>query len=263
MDLEVKNHIILVTGGSKGLGFACAKALAQEGANILLASRSEAHLTAAADTIEQLGLVRPDTFAIDVSDRAQILNLKKWVEDKYGHLHAMVINAGGPPPGSTLSFSDEEWTCAIHTNLLSVTRLCQAFVPLMVDHKYGRIVAITSVSAKQPIDNLVLSNTTRAAVMGYLKTLSNEVCQHNVLVNVVLPGPTRTERLVDLNRKKAAQLNKPVAEVEAAWITNIPMGRLGEPDELGTFVAFLLSAKNTYTTGQNIAIDGGYVKSTF
>jgi len=99
--------------------------------------------------------------------------------------------------------------------------------------------------------------------MAYLKTLSNEVCQHNVLINVVLPGPTRTERLVDLNRKKAAQLNKPLAEIEAGWIANIPLGRLGEPDELGTFVTFLLSTKNSYATGQNIAIDGGYIKSTF
>ena len=263
MDLGLKNHIILVTGGSKGLGFACAKALAQEGAHLLLASRSEAHLTTAANAIEQLGLKRPDIFAIDVSNKTQILALKTWIEEKFGQLHGMVINAGGPPPGSALSFQEEEWTRAIQTNLLSVTRLCHAFVPTMVDHKYGRIVAITSVSAKQPIDNLVLSNTTRAGVMAYLKTLSNEVCQHNVLINVILPGPTRTERLVDLNRKKAAQLNKPLAEIEAGWIANIPMGRLGEPDELGTFVTFLLSTKNSYATGQNIAIDGGYIKSTF
>ena len=263
MDLGVQNHIFLVTGGSKGLGFACAKALAQEGAHILMVSRSEAHLQSAADKIEQMGLKRPDTYAIDVSDKTQILALKSWVEQRIGQLHGLVINAGGPPPGSALSFSEEMWTHAIQTNLLSVSRLCEAFVPMMVDHKYGRIVAITSVSAKQPIDNLVLSNTTRAGVMGYLKTLSNEVCQHNVLINVVLPGPTRTERLVDLNKKKAAQLNKPLEDIEAAWIANIPMRRLGEPDELGTFVTFLLSAKNTYTTGQNIAIDGGYIKSTF
>jgi len=150
MDLGLKNHIILVTGGSKGLGFACAKALAQEGVHLLLASRSETHLTTAADAIEQLGLKRPDIFPIDVADKTQILALKTWIEEKFGQLHGMVINAGGPPPGSALTFQDDEWTSAIQTNLLSVTRLCQAFVPTMVDHKYGRIVAITSVSAKQP-----------------------------------------------------------------------------------------------------------------
>lgn len=263
MDLKLSEKRILVTGASKGLGLACAKALASEGANIILVSRSQANLEIAKSNFDKKERSRVELFVCDLSRLQEIEKLYQHVVSHYGPLDGLVINAGGPPPGSALEIDEETWAHAINTNLLSVIRLCRLFVPAMVKQQYGRIIAITSSSAKQPIDNLVLSNTTRLGVIGYLKTLSNEVSHHNVLLNILLPGPTRTKRLEDLNENRAEKLHLTVEEVEKLWIQQIPMKRLGCPSELATFATFLLSPKNSYITGQSVAVDGGYVKSTF
>ncbi|MHA1518871.1 MAG: SDR family oxidoreductase [Promethearchaeota archaeon] len=261
MDLQYTGKIVVVTGASKGLGYACAEEIAKEGGHVILVSRNEENLKQAAATIEKVTGNSVEWFKSDISNLEEIQSLNSFIKEKFHRIDGLVINAGGPPPGDSLSVSEEEWGCSLNTNLLSVVRLCKVFVPMMLEQKFGRISAITSISAKQPIENLVLSNTTRLGVIGYLKTLSNEVCKHNILINTVLPGPTRTERLIELNKSRAKRLGVTIDEVEEIWIEKIPLGRLGDPKELAALVTFLLSAKNSYITGQVIAVDGGYVKS--
>ncbi len=261
MDLQYSGKIIVVTGASKGLGYACAETIAKEGGQVIIVSRSEENLKKAVATIQKVAEFPVAWFQADISKLEEVQALHSFIEEKYHRIDGLVINAGGPPPGDSLSVSEEEWERSLNTNLLSVVRLCKLFVPMMIEQKFGRISAITSVSAKQPIENLVLSNTTRLGVIGYLKTLSNEVCQHNILINTVLPGPTRTERLIDLNKSRAERLGVSIDKVEEIWIEKIPLQRLGDPQELAALVTFLLSAKNSYITGQVIAVDGGYVKS--
>lgn len=261
MDLKLQGKNILITGGSKGLGFACAKLIAEEGAHIILASRSNENLVSAAISIEKDTGNKPTVIQTDLSQLKSIQNLYSIITSKFENIDGIILNAGGPPPGLILDHSDEAWQSAINTNLLSVIRICKLFVPSMQAQKFGRIVAITSVSAKQPLDRLGLSNTTRIGAIGYLKTLSNEISKDNVLINTLLPGPTRTERLINLNENKARLTGRGIQEVEQDWIRNIPMGRLGEPEEFAPLAAYLISGRNTYITGQEIAIDGGFVKS--
>jgi 3-oxoacyl-[acyl-carrier protein] reductase len=262
MDLKLQNKIILVTGASKGLGFACAKNLTEEGAKVILSSRSKENLEHAVHEIETKVGIKPDRIPADVSKIEDIDSLKKKILEKYGTIDGIVINAGGPPTGATLEMTEEQWDSAINTNFLSVVRLSRAFTPIMQKNKYGRIVAITSVSAKQPLGNLVLSNSTRLAVVGFLKTLANEVGKDNVLVNVVMPGTTNTERLQKVIQGWAKAENKTVEEITKSRTAQIPVGRFGEPDELGSFVTYLVSARNSYVTGQVLAIDGGFIKSS-
>ncbi len=261
MDLKLKDKIILITGGSKGLGFACAKLIAKEGAKVIIASRSQENLEKAAESIGKETGIKPDTIQADLSHVESIKNLYTTIMARYSRIDGLVLNAGGPPPGFILDLEEEHWQSALNANLLSVIRLCKYFVPIMQTQKYGRIVAITSVSAKQPLDRLGLSNTTRIGVIGYLKTLSNEVSKDNILINTLLPGPTRTERLIRLNEAKAQSTGLSLQEVEDDWIQNIPIGRLGEPEEFAPLATFLISGLNTYITGQEIAIDGGFIKS--
>jgi 3-oxoacyl-[acyl-carrier protein] reductase len=262
MDLQLQNKIILVTGASKGLGFACAKILTEEGAKVIISSRSKKNLEYAADKIESEVGIKPDWILADVSKSEDIASLKTNIVKKYGIIDGIVINAGGPPTGATLDMTEDQWESALETNFLSVVRLSKAFTPLMLEKKYGRIVAITSVSAKQPLNNLVLSNSARLAVVGFLKTLANEVGMDNVLVNVVMPGTTNTERLQKVIQGWAKAENKTVDEIIKARTSQIPLGRFGEPEELGSFVAFLISGRNTYITGQVIPVDGGFIKSS-
>ena len=262
MDLKLTNKIILVTGASKGLGFACAKILVEEGAKVILSSRSDENLIAASQKITSETGIKPDWIAADVSKLEDIDSLKATILEKYGTIDGIVINAGGPPPGATLDITEEQWQSALDTNFLSVVRLSKAFTPIMQKKKFGRIVAITSISAKFPLPNLVLSNASRLAVIGFLKTLANDVAKDNVLINVVLPGTTNTGRLKQVIQKWAENENKTIEQVIKERTSQIPVGRFGEPEEFGTFVTFLMSGRNTYITGQSIPVDGGYIKSS-
>ncbi len=262
MDLKLKDKIILVTGASKGLGYACAKILSEEGAKVIISSRSKENLKIAAEKIASDTGVKPDWIATDVSNLVEVEKLKSTLFDKFGTIDGIVINAGGPPPGASLSMSEEQWKSALDTNFLSVVRLSKAFSPIMQNKKYGRIVAITSISAKHPLPNLVLSNATRLAVVGFLKTLANEVAKDNVLVNVVMPGTTNTDRLQQVIQKWADNENKSVEQVIKERTASIPIGRFGEPEEFGAFVTYLVSGRNTYITGQAIPVDGGFIKSS-
>lgn len=261
MDLFLKDKIIIVTGASKGLGFACARTLYEEGATVILVSRSEENLKAAISKLKETKGGNCEYFSADVSILNKIHELKDWIEKKYNKIHGIIINAGGPPQGSSLSFDDAAWQSAYEINLMSVVRMCEAFIPIMQKQNYGRIVAITSMSAKMPLPNLVLSNTMRVGVSGFLKTLSNEVGKDNILINAVLPGMTLTERLQNVVENWARSENKTIEQVMKERTSQIPLRRFGTPEEFAAMVAFLVSGKNTYITGQSIAIDGGSISS--
>ncbi len=257
MNLQLENKKILVTGGSKGLGLACAKSLSLEGAEIMIVSRAKENLEKAAMELKDVTGKEPATVCLDVSDKGTAQVLLDEVERKWGRLDGLIINAGGPPMGAPLSHDDQAWQSAFESLLLNAVRLTRAFVPMMEKQGYGRILGISSTGVKQPIPGLVLSNSIRLAVIGYLKTLSNDVASKNILVNSLLPGSTNTQRLDSLHRKLAETSGQTLEEVVAGRTAKIPMQRFGEPNEFAAMATFLLSPANSYITGQAIAVDGG------
>jgi 3-oxoacyl-[acyl-carrier protein] reductase len=181
--------------------------------------------------------------------------------DAFGHVDIVVTNTGGPPAGVFESHSPETWRAAVAQNLESVLNMTRAVLPSMKERSWGRIINITSIAVKQPVDGLILSNSVRAAVTGFARTLANEVAASGITVNNVLPGYTRTERLVHLAEHNARSRGTELPEAYAQWEREIPMARLGEPEELAALVAFLASERAAYITGQSIAVDGGWIRS--
>ncbi|HWM93199.1 MAG TPA: SDR family oxidoreductase [Thermoanaerobaculia bacterium] len=257
---DLKGRIALVTGGSSGLGFASAKALARRGARVAIASRGGEKLDKARERLASEG---SEVIAVpaDIRDADALANLVHEVERRLGPVDVLVANGGGPPAKPAVDTTEEDWQVAIPLVLLFVPRLCRLVLPGMRERRWGRVVAINSVSTRQPIPALALSNSLRPAVVGYLKTLAQEVAPDGVTVNAVLPGYTRTERQEELTAAAAARTGKSVEEIAAGRIADIPMGRVAEPDEIGAMVSFLCSPEASYVTGQAIAVDGGYVKS--
>jgi 3-oxoacyl-[acyl-carrier protein] reductase len=257
MDLLLENKKILVTGGSKGIGLACAKVLAMEGADLIISSRSEKNLGIAAKQITARGELH--IFPADLSDPREIDDLRRFTQEQFGYLDGLLLNTGGPPLGSSLDHSDQSWLEAVNNLLLSVVRLTRHFVPAMQERNFGRVVCIASTGVKQPIPGLVLSNSVRSAVIAFLKTLSGEVAINNVFINCLLPGSTSTDRLAALHDALAEKQGKPVEEIIAMRKKSVPAGKFGEPEHLAAMAAFLLSGRNGYITGQSISIDGGMV----
>lgn len=259
MTLPLDGRVALLTGGSSGLGFAAARALARQGARIALSSRGGEKLEAAGARLAQEG-TEVRTFAADVRDAASLEALAGNAERALGPIDILVANGGGPTAKPASELEEADWEAAIPLVLLFVPRLCRLVLPGMRERRWGRIVAINSVSARQPIPNLALSNALRPAVLGYLKTLSQEVAADGVTVNAVLPGYTLTERQEELAKANAARTGRPPEEIVAGWIGNTPIGRMAEPEEIGAMIGFLCSPAASYVTGQSIAVDGGYVK---
>jgi len=256
MHLGLKGKRALVMAASRGLGYASALGLAREGCDLLVCSRDQARVEAAAETIRRETGARVMAVASDVSDAAQAARLVSLIVEAYGGLEIVVHNAGGPPAGETLAMTEAQWHQAFEQNLLSFTRIAQAAVPEMKKAGFGRIVTIASSSIKQPIPNLALSNALRAGVWGIAKTLSRELAAHRILVNVVAPGRIQTERIEELDRLNATRSAKSVEEVRKESIASIPIGRLGRPEELANVVVFLASEAASYVTGQAIIVDG-------
>ncbi len=258
MDLLLKNKKILITGGSKGIGFACAKVLASEGADLIISSRSQDNLDEAIQNLRIFG-VELHSFPADVSKREGSEALAEFVNERFGYLDGLVVNSGGPPMGAALGHSDEVWMSAIDTLLMSVVRLTRYFVPEMKKRNFGRVISISSTGVKQPIEGLVLSNSVRQAAGAYLKTLSAEVASSNVFINTLLPGATNTERLSALHETIARNKGMRIEEVIEMRKKSIPAGKFADPENLASLAAFLLSEKNGYITGQSIAVDGGMI----
>ncbi len=260
MDLELTGKVAVVTAASKGLGKAAALALAREGARIVMGARSEALETAAADIRSETGA---DVLAVrgDVTRQEDIDALVNAALDKFGQIDILFVNAGGPPPGTFLSLTPEDWEAAIQLTLMSAVRLCYAVVPHMLERGEGCIITTQSVSVKQPIDNLILSNSLRMAVIGLMKTLANELGPKGIRVNSINPGWTWTERVEQLVNDRASRSGLSVDEESAKITASIPLKRMGTVDEFGKAVAFLASPAAAFIHGHALLFDGGMAKS--
>lgn len=263
MNLGLKNKIALITASSKGLGRASAEVLAEEGVKIAICARDGQALKETADEIA--GATRREVLAIpaDMTSAADIERVVKETVRHFGGLHILVTNAGGPPAGYFEEFDDRQWQEAFNLTMMSAVRLIRAAIPHMQKEKWGRVINITSVSVKEPIDNLILSNSIRAGVHGMAKTLANQVAQYGITVNNIMPGYIHTERIQQLAQHATAQTGQPVAEYLADLAKPTPVGRIGRPQELGALVAFLASEQAAYINGVSIPVDGGRLKSAF
>jgi 3-oxoacyl-[acyl-carrier protein] reductase len=257
MNFGLKGKRAVVMAASRGLGFACARALAAEGCHLLICSRDAERINAAADNIRRETGAQVHAVAADVSSEGEASRLVSTAVEKLGGLDIVVHNAGGPPAGDTASMSEAQWQKAFEQNLLSFVRIVNAAVPEMKKAGGGRIITIASSSIKQPIPNLVLSNALRAGVWGLAKTLSREVAPDKILVNVVAPGRIQTERIEELDQANATKAGKSIDEIRKASVAGVPLGRIGTPDEFANVVVFLASEAASYVTGQAITVDGG------
>ena len=261
MQTGLSNKCALVCAASKGLGRASALSLAREGARVVMCARTAGTLEAAAAAIREAtgALVVP--IVADVGCADDVARLLDQSAAALGAIDILVTNTGGPKSGPFETLSDEDWTTSIDSLLLSVVRLCRGVIPHMRRRGGGRILNVTSVSVKQPIDGLALSNALRAAVTGLSKSLANELAADNILVNCVAPGYTRTDRVVELAEAAALREGITADAVQRRTEAQIPLRRLGTPEEFGDVVAFLASDRASYITGITLQVDGGFVKS--
>ncbi|HUH13383.1 MAG TPA: SDR family oxidoreductase [Longimicrobiales bacterium] len=263
MDLGIRGRAALVAASSRGLGRAVAEELAAEGCDLVMCARGGEALEEAAAAIRAASDTRVLAVPADLSDPAQVAAVAAAARDAYGRIDILVTNTGGPPAGPFESHDADAWRAAVRQNLESVLELTRAALPGMKERGWGRILNVTSIAVKQPVDGLILSNAVRAAVTGMARTLANEVAPFGVTVNNVLPGYTRTQRVEELAARASEREGISSEEAVGRWEAQIPMGRLGEPREFAALVAFLASERASYITGQSVAVDGGWIRALF
>ncbi|MFQ5944668.1 MAG: SDR family oxidoreductase [Anaerolineae bacterium] len=261
MDLGLQDSVALVTAASRGLGKAAAMTLAQEGAQVAISARSD-ELDITADQIRSETGSKVLAIRADVSEAVDIDALVERTLDQFGRIDILIINAGGPTPGDFLSLTSEHWEKAVPLTLLSAVRLCYAVVPHMVERGSGSIVATESYSAKQPIENLVLSNSLRVAVIGLMKTLANELGPKGIRVNSINPSWTWTDRVQQLMEDRAQRNGTTVEDEVAKATAEIPLGRMGTTEEYGKAITWLASPAASFIHGHALLFDGGAIKTT-
>lgn len=263
MDLGLRDKVALVAASSQGLGFAVASELAAEGAKLVICSRNEESIQNACEKIRSTSQTEVFGMTGDLSVTDDVERIVASGIEKFGRIDILVTNTGGPPAGRFETLDPRAWDDAGRSLLGSVINLARFVLPGMKERRWGRILNITSIALKQPVDNLMLSNSLRAAVTGFAKTLANEVAADGITVNNILPGYTLTERLDELITFLAKKDGVSGDEVRTRWESEIPMGRLGDPKEFAALAAFLVSERASYITGSSIAVDGGWIKSLF
>lgn len=262
MDLQLTGKTVIVSAASKGLGKATALQFAKEGANVVISSRKEDELKKTVEEIiEVSGNNNVHYTVCDVTKADSIKQLIETTINLYGGIDVLINNAGGPPAGGFEDFSDKDWQNAFELNLLSFIRLIREVIPHMKKVGGGRIINLASSSIKQTLDNLILSNTFRAGIVGLSKGLSQELAEDNILINTIGPGRIATDRVAELDQIQADKAGVPFEELREQIESSIPIGRYGLPEEFAKVVVFLASGANTYVTGQALVVDGGLVKA--
>ena len=259
MDLGLEGRTALVTGASSGLGLAIARELAHEGCAVAMVARGRERLEREAADVVRRTHRRALPITGDVSRIGEAERIAREVADAFGPTDILVANAGGPPAATFASATEEQYVAAIEQNLLGSIRLARACVPAMRERRWGRVLFVSSMAAKQPLGGLLLSNTARAGLLGFAKTLANEVARDGVLVNTVLPGHFDTPRAVELARMRAERDGRPVEQLLQERAGSVPVGRLGDAREFAAMVAFLASERASFVTGTAIQVDGGQV----
>ena len=259
--MSLSGRCAIVCAASKGLGKASALALAHAGARIAICARGRDALERAAEEIRAATGAFVVPIVADVALADDVARLVARAVTELGGVDILVTNTGGPKSCPFEAITDDDWRESIDSIVMSAVRLCRAVIPHMRQRGGGRIIQVTSVSVKQPIDGLVLSNALRAAVTGLSRTLANELARDGILVNCIAPGYTATDRVVHLNEAAARREGVPPQDVQARLERQIPLGRLGTPEEFGAVVAFLASPAASFITGTTLQVDGGYVKS--
>jgi 3-oxoacyl-[acyl-carrier protein] reductase len=260
MDLGLKNRVALVAASSQGIGRATAEAFAAEGCRVAMCARNEKTLQSAAEKVRKQYSAEVLAQAFDVTDAKAVKQFVAEMAEKFGGVDICVTNAGGPPAKGFLVATLEEWQRALETNFLSTVYFAREVIPHMQRKHWGRIITLTSITTKQPVNDLVLSNAVRAAVVGLVKSLANEFGKDGILVNNVGPGFTATDRLKELAKASASSSGKGEQEILDAWAADAPLKRLGEPREVAETIVWLASERASYITGQTVLVDGGMYK---
>ena len=261
MDLGLRGKVALVAGASQGIGKAIAMGFAREGTKVSICARGEARLM---ETAEEIRRATGGEVLALVADMTSAEDVQRFVArsvDQFGRLDIAVTNAGGPPPGEFMKFTDADWENAFRLNFLSAVRLTREAVPHMRKVGGGRVVNISSYAVKEPIAGLVLSNAIRSGVIGLAKTLSRELAKDKILINSVCPGRIDTDRARKLNQARSERLKRPIEEINREMEAEVPLGRYGAPEETADLVLFLASERASYITGTSILIDGGLVRA--
>jgi 3-oxoacyl-[acyl-carrier protein] reductase len=260
MDTGLKNRVAMVAASSQGIGKTTAEAFAAEGCRVAMCARSEERLRAVAESIRKQ--YQADVFdrVVNVTDAQAVHDFVEAVHARFGSADICVTNAGGPPAKGFLNASLEEWRSALDANFMSTVHFAREVIPQMQRRHWGRIITITSITTKQPVTDLVLSNAVRAAVVGLVKSLANEFGKDGILVNNVAPGYTATERLKELAKSRAAATGKGQNEIFESWAAEAPLGRVADPREIADAIVWLASERASYITGQTLLVDGGIYK---
>ena len=260
MDTGLKNRVAIVAASSQGIGRATAEAFAAEGCRLAMCARNREALQTAADKIQKQNNAEVLAEPLDVTDASAVHRFVETVVNRFGGVDICVTNAGGPPAKGFLAASLDDWRKAIELNFLSTVYFAREVIPHMQHKGWGRIITITSITTKQPVVDLVLSNAVRAAVVGLVKSLANEFGKDGILVNNVGPGYTATDRLKDLAKSRSVAMGKSEDEIFQGWAVEAPLKRLGEAREVADAIVWLASERASYITGQTILVDGGLYK---